>query len=221
MTKDHDGMTEILGFTYLFDPMCGWCYGASPALEALMERGGYSLDLVPTGLFAGEGAFPMNDAFAAHAWDADQRIARLSGQPFSEAYHRNLLGSRKARVDSGPATLALTAVRLTAPEQEFEALKAIQRSRYVDGRDNGDPAVIVDVLEALKLKDAALRLSAPDEDLLSANHARIGNGRAEMRHFGARGVPALIAAQGQNRRLVDANALFAGTEALIASFTAV
>lgn len=218
MTKGHDGMTEPPGFTYLFDPLCGWCYGASPALDALME---YGVDLVPTGLFAGEGAFPMNDAFAAHAWDADQRIARLCGQPFSEAYRRDVLGSHKARVDSGPATLALTAVRLTAPARELEALKAIQRSRYVDGRDNGDAAVIADVLEALKLKEAALRFSAPDEILLSANHARIGNGRAAMRHFGARGVPALIAAQGQNRRLVEANALFGGIEALIATLTTV
>ena len=214
-------MTETLSFTYLFDPMCGWCYGASPTLEALKERGGYRVDLVPTGLFADESAFAMNDAFAAHAWDADQRIARLSGQPFSEAYRRNVLGNRKARVDSGPATLALTAVRLTAPERELEALAAIQRSRYVDGRDNGDPAVIADVLETLSLKDASLRFSAPDAILLSANRTRIESGRAAMHHCGARGVPALLAAQGQNRRLVDANALFGGIEALLASLAAV
>ena len=132
-----------------------------------------------------------------------------------------MLGNRKARVDSGPATLALTAVRLTAPEQELEALAAIQRSRYVDGRDNGDPTVIADVLETLSLKDAALRFSAPDEALLSANRTRIESGRTAMRQFGARGVPALIAAQGQNRRLVDSNALFGGIEALLASLTTV
>ena len=22
--------------TYLFDPLCGWCYGASPAIQKLM-----------------------------------------------------------------------------------------------------------------------------------------------------------------------------------------
>ncbi len=43
-----------------------------------MQRGGYRVDLVPTGLFADEGEFPMNDAFAAHAWEADQRIERLT-----------------------------------------------------------------------------------------------------------------------------------------------
>ena len=40
-----------------------------------------------------------------------------------------------------------------------------------------------------------------------------------MHQLGARGVPALIATQGQSRRLVDANALFGGIEALIASLT--
>ena len=101
--------------TYLFDPLCGWCYGALPALEMLLAQEDISVEPVPTGLFTDAGAFPMNAGFAAHAWEADQRIAKLTGQPFTEAYRTKVLENRDSRVDSGPATLALTAVRLTAP----------------------------------------------------------------------------------------------------------
>ncbi|MDP0202559.1 hypothetical protein Q7300_02875 [Glaesserella parasuis] len=34
---------------YLFDPLCGWCYGASATLQKLNEI--YPLTLTPTGLF--------------------------------------------------------------------------------------------------------------------------------------------------------------------------
>lgn len=206
--------------TYLFDPLCGWCYGASPALERLMGDESLTIDLVPTGLFADEGAFPMNAAFAAHAWEADQRIARLSGQRFTEQYRVNVLESRTAAVDSGPATLGLTAVRLTAPGREFEALKAIQHIRYVEGRDNGDPVVIADVLAGLGLAEAATRFHAADEELLAANRARIAEGRAEMQRFGARGVPTLILDTGRGRALVDTSALYGDADRLAAALGA-
>ena len=67
---------------YLFDPLCGWCYGAGPALEKLAQLDGVTVDLAPTGLFAGGASRPMDKHFAAYAWQNDQRIARLTGQPF-------------------------------------------------------------------------------------------------------------------------------------------
>jgi putative protein-disulfide isomerase len=208
--------------SYLFDPLCGWCYGASPALERLRAQEDFSIDLMPTGLFAGEGAFPMNAAFAAHAWEADQRIAKLSGQRFSDEYRANVLEGSASSVDSGAATLALTAVRLTAPEREFEALKAIQRARYVEGRDNGDPAVIGEVLSGLGLEDAAARLHAEDEELLAANGTRMAEGRAEMRRFGANGVPTLIAYAEQSDRgkLASSSMLYGDPDALAAALRA-
>jgi protein-disulfide isomerase-like protein with CxxC motif len=36
---------------YLFDPLCGWCYGATPTLSALLEEPGITVKLLPTGLF--------------------------------------------------------------------------------------------------------------------------------------------------------------------------
>ena len=33
--------------TYLFDPLCGWCYGAGPALERLGQLGDVTLEHMP------------------------------------------------------------------------------------------------------------------------------------------------------------------------------
>lgn len=208
-------MARATQITYLFDPLCGWCYGASPALEGLAARSEFIVGLAPTGLFAGEGARPMDDGFAAYAWANDQRIARLTGQPFSEDYRRKVLADRTRRFDSGPATLALTAVAGVAPARELEALKAIQRARYVDGRDTTDMSVLSDVLHGLSLGDAAERLAAPDHDLLVAYRRRIEAARAEMRRFGVDGVPALIVGEGEGRRLVKASVFFGSADDLV------
>jgi putative protein-disulfide isomerase len=208
-------MSAPIHVTYLFDPLCGWCYGASTLLEQLVARPDFDFELAPTGLFAGDGARPMDDGFADYAWTNDQRISRLSGQPFSEAYRRNVLGDRTRLFDSGPATLALTAVALTAPDRAFEALKAIQVVRYVEGRDSTDISVLSDVLRAMNLPEVAGRLATPDAALIVAYRARLEAGRAEMRRFGANGVPALIIGTGNDRRLMQASALFGSLDVLV------
>jgi putative protein-disulfide isomerase len=213
-------MSNPTQITYLFDPFCGWCYGASPALESLVARPDFTIDLAPTGLFAGEGARAMDNSFASYAWANDQRIARLTGQSFSENYRRKVLGDRPRLFDSGPATLALTAVAGCAPAREFEALKAIQRARYVEGRDTTDMSVLSDVLRGLSLSNVAERLAAPDDDLRTACRRRVEAARSDMRRFGVDGVPALIVGEGEGRRLVRANALFGTIDLLVAGLRA-
>lgn len=202
-------------FHYLFDPLCGWCYGAAPVVSGLLEAPGIKVELLPTGMFSGEGARPIDDAFAGYAWSNDQRIERLTGQPFSEQYRHRVLGNRQQRFDSGPATLALTAVALTDAARELEALQAIQRARFVDGRDVTSAANLADLLRSLDLGEAAARVAHPDTALLGATRARMGRARALMREFGAGGVPTLIAETGTKRWVLDHAAAYSNPRALI------
>ena len=137
---------------FLFDPLCGWCYGATPAMSELLDVPGVTVALLPTGLFSGERARSMDDAFATFAWSNDRRIERLTGQRFTEQYRHRVLGNRQQRFDSGPATGALTAVSLTDPGRELEALKALQHARYVDGSDVTSLATLAGLLHASVLK---------------------------------------------------------------------
>ena len=213
-------MAATTHITYLFDPLCGWCYGASAMLEKLIAQPDFAIELAPTGLFAGDGARPMDDGFAAYAWQNDQRISRLSAQPFSEDYRQKVLGDRARLFDSGPATLALTAVAVTAPDREFGALKAIQNARYVEGRDATDISILSHVLRSLNLHAAADRLATPDDALITAYRNRTEAAREEMRRRGVNGVPVLIVGSGENRRTASTNALFGSLEGLIAGLKA-
>ena len=193
---------------YLFDPLCGWCYGAMPALSEVHAAPGIDVVLLPTGIFSGAGAKSMSAAFAAFAWDNDQRIAELTGQQFSERYGKAVLGDHRQRFDSGAATLALTAVSLTSAAHELAALKAIQQARFVDGHDITDPHTLASILASLSLDQAASMLLHRDALLDAANQHRIDRALALMAQFHARGVPTLIAESPARRWLLDSRAAY-------------
>jgi protein-disulfide isomerase-like protein with CxxC motif len=100
-------MNDKPQITYLFDPLCGWCYGASRILAELATSPDLAIGLAPVGLFSGEGARQVDAHFAAYAWSHDQRIASITGQSFTGQYRRNVLGKLGSSLDSGPANLAL------------------------------------------------------------------------------------------------------------------
>lgn len=206
--------------TYLFDPLCGWCYGAAPALDKLAALDGVTVDLSPTGLFAGEGARPMDERFAAYAWQNDQRIDRLTGQVFSDLYRDRVLGGIGSMFDSAPATLGIVAVGLTLPHREREVLNALQTARYVDGRNNSELAVVAEVLDQCGCFEAAARVRAPDDALLSAYHQKIERARRLMAEFRLDGVPALLVGDGDKRRLLSSGVLLGGFDQLAAELRA-
>jgi len=205
---------------YLFDPLCGWCYGASAAVAALAGSDAVDLRLLPSGLFQDEGARPMDAAFAAYAWANDQRIERLTGQPFSLRYREKVLDDRMQRFDSAPATLALTAVNLTAPRREVEALKVIQHARYVEGQDITQQAVLCEALRSLGLTEAAQRMQASDDTLRAAAAARIHEARALMRRLGAQGVPTFALDSEAGPQLLHASAVYSDPRGFLDRVTA-
>ncbi|MBE0589813.1 MAG: protein-disulfide isomerase [Betaproteobacteria bacterium HGW-Betaproteobacteria-9] len=200
--------------TYLFDPLCGWCYGASPAVQKLGQQSGIRLALAPTGLFAGGGR-RMDTAFAEFAWSNDLRIAKLTGQRFTEAYRQNVLGRHDSPFDSAAMTLALTAVSLTETQRELEVLKALQEARYVDGLDTGNALAVGVLLRSLGLEAAADRLAALDAALLERNAARMGQARRLMQTLGAQGVPGLVVHSASGDRLLGGHALYGDFEHLL------
>lgn len=212
---------------YLFDPLCGWCYGAAPGVSVLAAAPNVKIELLPTGLFSGERASPMSSDFAAYAWSNDQRIHQLTGQIFSDHYKQAVLGNFQQRFDSGPATLALTAVSVTDPRREFEALKAIQSARYIDGKNVTDIEVLAALLKDLNLASAAFLLEENTTELQQTNSARLLEAQKLMRDFGVRGVPNFIGLKQSTdvkevkAKLLDSRAIYTKPQALLDELRAI
>ena len=202
----------------IVDPLCGWCWGAAPALTRLAASG-HRLELVASGLFIGDR--PMTPEFATYAWDNDQRIRALTGQTFSEAYRDKVLGAADGRIDSGPATLALTAVQLREPQMGLVALHALQAARWVDGLDITAEPVVADVLRRAGItEETVVAFLAEDEIVIEALNQRAAFARELMEKLGARGVPTLARVTETGAVRVDGRVLFEDVENVVARATA-
>lgn len=205
---------------YVFDPLCGWCYGAGRTVAALATAPELKLNLLPSGLFSGDGARPMDHDFAAYAWSNDQRIERLTGQRFSDRYRREVLADTNQAFDSSAATVALTAVALTEPGREPDALKEIQQARYVDGKNITQVDTLIAMFWALGLNAAASLLEKFGADLVDANRDRIGRAQKLLQTFDARGVPSFILEQDGQQKLLHSSMAYSNPQAFIDQLSA-
>lgn len=204
-------------FLYLFDPLCGWCYGASDVIATLAAQPGASVEALPTGLFAGAGARTLDRGMATHILTSDRAIAAATGATFGDAYRARITDGSDVRLDSGAATLALTAVARTAPDRELALLGMIQRARYRDGLDIADTGVLADLLHGAGLAAAAVALVGDAPDLHAANRQRLARAGAIMHAHGLRGVPALLRVAGDTLTPIDTAQLYRDPRSLLAA----
>ncbi|WP_245424553.1 protein-disulfide isomerase [Rhizobium sophoriradicis] len=177
--------------------------------------------MLPSGLFVG--ARPIS-SISDHAWRNDQRIQALTGQRFSREYHQNVLLAPNGIFDSGPATLALTALGEHAAKLEPRFLHAIQIARYVDGRDTSNvqevAAVAVQVAAEHGIELTAEVLAERlrnDADLRKRTLERMEETQRQMDVLGIRGVPQLVALINGEAHILSGEALYQGPARLAAA----
>ncbi|MGG4603673.1 DsbA family protein [Paenalcaligenes sp. Me131] len=124
---------------YVGDPMCSWCWGISPTVNALADfcaGEGIAFTLTMGGLRAG-GGDPWSPQFKDFLRNEWQHIAQVTGQPFGFT----LLETPHFNYDTEPACRAVSTVKLlqakhSLPEvvvQQF--FSAVQQKFYVEGQD--------------------------------------------------------------------------------------
>jgi len=175
---------------YFADPMCSWCWGFSPVMEAVREayHERLKIALVLGGLRPGT-ATPMTAAARdeiLHHW---HQVHARSGQPFrfDGALPDGFI------YDTEPASRAVVTAGGIDPSQIFAMFKAIQTAFYAAGRDVTQPAVLAELAAGLGIDPAAF-LNAFDSN---AARAKTQAHFAQSRKAGVRGFPTLILQRGE------------------------
>jgi putative protein-disulfide isomerase len=138
----------------IYDPYCGWCHGAAPLMCAARALPGLALVLHGGGMLAGTRRRLVSPQWRSYVMPHDQRIARLTGQPFGDAYVNGLLREDGALFDSGPPTAAVRAAEFMGGHG-VELLTSLQHAHFVAGRRISDPAVLRGLAGGLGLEERA------------------------------------------------------------------
>ncbi|MBU2236942.1 MAG: DsbA family protein, partial [Gammaproteobacteria bacterium] len=126
---------------YFFDPMCGWCYGATALVEILAEVSEFEITYHPGGMIPKRAIDP---SFRQHILQADSQIAAMTKAHFGDAYKARVAGAGDFIVDSYSTTRAF----LVGQDMGIEAhkmLAAIQKAHYQDGKHLDELNVLADL----------------------------------------------------------------------------
>jgi putative protein-disulfide isomerase len=176
---------ESLQFIYFADPMCSWCYGFSPVVDALRLR--YA-DILPIRLVMGGlrpgTTVPMPEAARrslVRHWD---EIAALTGQPFDVA-----LAERDGFVyDTDPAARAVVLARRTSNDAALDYLARAHQAFYAEGQDVTSNEVLADLAAEQGFDRGAFLAALADQGLKDETWRDY----AISQRAGATGFPTLI-----------------------------
>lgn len=172
---------------YIMDPMCSWCWGFAPVVEALAGRAreaGVALHLVPGGLR--RECQVMDDRGRARIHNHWQAVHEATGQPF------DLQGGLPDNLvyDTEPACRALVTARGMAADDASQRLAdLIQRAFYVERRDVTRPKVLVELAVEVGLDRKGFAERFDSVDQRQATEA----GFAWAENLGIAGFPTLLA----------------------------
>lgn len=170
---------------YIFDPLCGWCYGAAPLVDAALTVPGISVQWHGGGMLTGEHRRSITPDWRGHVISSDQRIAEMTGQPFGRGYLNGLLNDIGAPLDSEPPTTALLVAEELAGKG-LEMLHAQQKAHYVDGKRISEPAVLRELAEEIGL----------DATDFEAAYARLSGAATQKHMTQSRQLLAMVQGQG-------------------------
>lgn len=174
---------------YLHDPLCGWCYGAAPLLEAARDVADLRIVLHGGGLFVGASRQQLGESLRRHILEHDQRIAALTGQPFDEDYREKLLNDATAMLDSAPPLAAVLAAEAIAG-RGLDMLHALQVAHYQQGRHIVRHEVLQGLAEDLGLPPAGFAAELQHQ-LTTCLEAHMAASRRLLVRLGGNGYPTL------------------------------
>jgi putative protein-disulfide isomerase len=183
-----------LGFVYVGDPMCSWCWGFAPVLQQLERRYGLPLEVVMGGLRTGPQAEVMHADARAQLATYWQGVADRTGQPFTAA----ALERDGWRYDTEPSCRAVVALRELTPRDTLRWVARLHRAFYVDGVDITDPSAFPALLDGFDVDPERFAALLADEVTVGRTREDFG----EAQRYGAAGFPTLLFRDGEELGIV-------------------
>jgi putative protein-disulfide isomerase len=152
---------DDIEFIYVGDPMCSWCWGFAPVLDAMTRRYDIPMSTVVGGLRPGPSAEPLDEitrrTLAEH-WD---HVEQASGQPFD----RRALDRPGWIYDTELGAIGVVTMRSMAESDTFRFFKRLQRAYYAENIDITDAGAYPDLLDGFDVDRDTFMKNLASEDM--------------------------------------------------------
>ncbi|MEQ5208192.1 DsbA family protein [Proteus vulgaris] len=199
--------TKILH--YVYDPLCGWCYGIAPLIEVVSNIFPDAIKLHGGGLFTPTRAVTGGQSWKEHVTPIDERISQLSGQVFSHAY-RDTLGNTEMVLNSLLPISAILVAQIMG-KRDVYLLKALQEAYYLDGLNISDKNTLLFIVKKLgfDVEQFASLLSEINE---AQTQQHLSQTQQLMSQVNGRGFPTLFIEDAQGYHLISVEKYLGNTK---------
>ncbi len=190
-------MNQIL---YIFDPLCGWCYGFSDNMLEFSKKhaSNYEFVAVAGGMVTGERVAPYAK-IADYIKGAHEKLEITTGVTFGESYKQTFLENGTALTDSEPPCRALITFRTFIPEKGIAYANSLQKAHFKDGKDYNDESLY---------KDLAIKHGLDEKLFMERFHSNeikqnVQEEFAWVKESGVQGFPTVVYRSGQKYYLLS------------------
>ncbi|MGY2131573.1 DsbA family protein [Hymenobacter sp. HD11105] len=180
---------------YIFDPLCGWCYGMTPVVQRVRTDmvGQLQVSVLSGGMVTGERVAPLGAKWN-YIKNAFQDVERAAGVQFGDAYLQ--LGEEGTNIqNSEPPCRALTVFRQlnTDPSRTIDFAHDIQQAHYFHGQDLNDLTIYTKLIAPYGLDDTEFQRRLALPETVTATRQEF----AAVERIGVQGFPTTILRVGQ------------------------
>lgn len=123
----------MMKLIYIYDPLCGWCYGFTPVIQQLQQQyaGKMEFEILSGGMLTGDNRRPAS-SMHAYILQAHTRVEETTGVKFGAAFLHQYLASQEI-MDSVKPSVALTVFKQYQPENAIDFAHDMQVALNYEG----------------------------------------------------------------------------------------
>lgn len=184
---------------YVYDALCGWCYGFSPVIRQLYQSYGdqANFDVLSGGMMTGPRVKPISESMG-YIEQAYKVVEDHTGVRFGDAYLTNLLRPGTYVSDSEKPGMAMTLFKALLPGRAVEFAGTLQTALYHDGIDLNVDAVYGPLVEPYDIDPDEFVAHVSDSVIKEQTWAEFNL----VSQYGINGFPSVIVDNGNQLFLV-------------------
>lgn len=183
---------------YVFDAMCGWCYGFSPVIKKASEvfSGDFYFAAVSGGMMTGDSVKPIA-SMADYIKKAIPRVEESTGVKFGEGY-LNLVNEGSYLLNSIKPGIAMMAFKSFYPFRSIEFAHDLQKAHMGEGKNLNERAVYLDHIKKYEIREDEFLERVNSDECREQTYREF----EEVKKVGLTGFPSVLVQQGDRKSVV-------------------
>lgn len=144
---------------YIYDALCGWCYGFSPVIKNLYlkHKDDFDFQVISGGMILGDRVGPISQ-MAPYIKGAYKNVEETTGVKFGDKFINEVLEEGTMLLSSEKPSIALSVFKSYLPDQAVLFAHNIQKALNFYGLDLNENETYIDLIKPYKL---------PEEEFIS------------------------------------------------------